>query len=93
MSLGYINFMRILFMLQQGDKLVSEYYSTLRGILEELNMDQLITSDIEQLKRQREEFQVAKFLSSLNSNFQGIRGQILPGETALSLNNVYARVL
>lgn len=36
----------------------------------EPNMYQLITSDIEQLKRQREEFQVTKFLSGLNLIFK-----------------------
>lgn len=36
---------------------------------------------------------MAKFLSGLNSNFQGIGGQILVGEIISSLNNVYARVL
>lgn len=57
-------------MSQQSEKSVSDYYSTLRGMWEESNMYQPMTNDIEQLKRQREKFQVAKFLSGLNTNFQ-----------------------
>lgn len=58
-----------IFMLLQRDKSASDFYYTLRGKWEELNMYHPITSDIKQLKWQREEFQAVKFLSGLNFNF------------------------
>lgn len=79
-------------MLQKGNKPLNEYYSMLRCIWEELNMCQPITSDVDQLNKQWEEFQVAKFLSCSNLTFPAINVQILANDSLLSLNSVYFRV-
>lgn len=57
-----------IFNFKQGDKSLGEYYSALKGMWEELNLYQPITTDFERPKTQRADFQVAKFLFGLNVN-------------------------
>ena len=83
-----------LFLLQQVDKPVSEYYNFFKGLMDELNQYHPVTNDIDVLKKQREEFYVSKFLSGLHSNLQSVKSQILAGDGSIpSLSNVYSRVV
>ncbi|KAL5709075.1 hypothetical protein ACHQM5_019801 [Ranunculus cassubicifolius] len=52
-----------LFKTKQGDRPLDEYYSTMKGLWEELLLYQPFTIDLEQQKKQREQFQVALLLN------------------------------
>ena len=57
--------------------------------MDEINQYHPVTSDIEVLKKQREEFYVSKFLSRLHSNLQAIKSNILASDDSIpSLGNV-----
>ncbi|KAK3420744.1 hypothetical protein EUGRSUZ_G01582 [Eucalyptus grandis] len=81
-----------IFNFKQGDKSLGEYYSALKGMWEELNLYQPITTDLERLKTQRSEFQVAKFLSGLNADLQPVKSQLLAGERVPSMNEAFCRI-
>ncbi|XP_048132459.1 uncharacterized protein LOC115726562 isoform X2 [Rhodamnia argentea] len=81
-----------IFNFKQGDKSLGEYYSALKGMWEELNLYQPITTDLERLKTQRAEFQVAKFLSGLNTDLQLVKSQLLAGEQVPSMNEAFCRI-
>ncbi|XP_043700429.1 uncharacterized protein LOC122651179 [Telopea speciosissima] len=66
-----------LFQFQQYDKSLQEYYSAFKGIVEELNVFQPLTTDIEKLKAQRDEFFVSKFLAGLYPNLKVVKGHLL----------------
>ena len=57
-----------------------------------LNAYQPLSIDLHKQQKCREEFQVAKFLSSLQPNLAHIRFQILSGKEIPTLNKTYARV-
>ncbi|KAL3721854.1 hypothetical protein ACJRO7_034230 [Eucalyptus globulus] len=81
-----------IFNFKQGDKSLGEYYSALKGMWEELNLYQPITTDLERLKTQRSEFQVAKFLSGLNADLQPVKSQLLAGDRVPSMNEAFCRI-
>ncbi|XP_030521717.1 uncharacterized protein LOC115734883 [Rhodamnia argentea] len=81
-----------IFNFKQGDNSLGEYYSALKGMWEELNLYQPITTDLERLKTQRTEFQVAKFLSGLNADLQPVKSQLLAGEKVPSMNGAFGRI-
>ncbi|XP_042502356.1 uncharacterized protein LOC122079725 [Macadamia integrifolia] len=81
-----------LFQFRQSDKPLSEYYSTFRGMVEELNVFQPLTVDIDKLKAQRNEFFVAKFLAGLNNDLKAVKGHLLAGDTVPTLNDTYSRL-
>ena len=62
-----------LFLLQQNDKSSSEYYNMFKGLIDKLHKYHPITSDVDILKQQREEFSVYKFLSGLLPNLQSVK--------------------
>ena len=83
-----------LFFLQQSDKSLTDYYTLFKGFMDELDQYHPLTTDIEVLKQQWEKFYVSKFLSSLQSNFQSVRSQILATDGSIPfLSSVYARLL
>ena len=82
--------MNIFFSAKQNRKPLSEHYAFLKGIWEELNVYQPLSDDIEVQRRQWQEFQVAKFLSSLDSKYVEVKPSILASEKLPSLSNVYA---
>ena len=45
-----------LFLLQQTDKSLTEYYTLFKGLMDELNQYHPLTNDIEGLKQQQEKF-------------------------------------
>ncbi|XP_059653399.1 uncharacterized protein LOC132300375 isoform X2 [Cornus florida] len=79
---------------RQSGQGIAEYYSTFKCLLDELNQYHPLTTDLEVLKRQREEFYVSIFLAGLDPNLQSIRDHILAGGGGLpSLGNIFARLL
>ncbi|XP_018716081.2 uncharacterized protein LOC108954493 [Eucalyptus grandis] len=81
-----------IFNFKQGDKSLGEYYSALKGMWEELNLYQPITTDLERLKTQRVEFQVAKFLSRLNALTYAVKSRFFFGERVPSMNEAFCRI-
>lgn len=81
-----------IFNFKQGDKSLEKYYSALKGMWEEFHLYQLITTDFERLKTQQTEFQVAKFLSSLNVDLQPVKSQLLAGERVPTMNEAFCQI-
>ena len=72
---------------------VPEYYSTLRGILDELDVHQPHVTDLQVLKRYREDLATSNFLSGLDPSLvTQIRGQILGGDIVPFLSIFYSKV-
>ena len=83
-----------LFLLQQNEKSISEYYSTFRGLIDELTQYHPVTNDVDIIKKQREEFYVSKFLAGLHPTLHSVKSHILAGDGSVpSLSNVYSRIL
>lgn len=61
------------FSLELGNFLLEDYYAKFRGVCEELNICEPISSDIQIMQRQRERLQVARFLSGLPTTYNPIR--------------------
>ncbi|KAG8373563.1 hypothetical protein BUALT_Bualt11G0037500 [Buddleja alternifolia] len=83
-----------LFSLQQGDHSVTELYTTLHGILDELDIHQPLLLDLIKLHEYREGLAVAKFMSALRPKISNqIRGQIFGGDVVPSLSSTFSRAL
>ncbi|XP_043693371.1 uncharacterized protein LOC122643864 [Telopea speciosissima] len=80
------------FSFKQDGKSLGEYYSSLKGMWEELNVYHPISTDAAVIKSQRSEFLVAKFLSGLDSDLQSVKSQLLTGEKIPSMNEAYCRI-
>uniref|UniRef100_A0A5B6ZV70 Integrase catalytic domain-containing protein n=1 Tax=Davidia involucrata TaxID=16924 RepID=A0A5B6ZV70_DAVIN len=81
-----------IFSLQQGDRSVDEYFSILKGMWDELNVYQPLSTDLKIQQRHREEFRVAKFLSGLKPELAPISSQILSGREIPTVSETFARV-
>ncbi|XP_043705457.1 uncharacterized protein LOC122655317 [Telopea speciosissima] len=81
-----------LFRFSQQDKSLNEYFSGYKGIIEELQVHQPLTTDLEQLKLQRAEFHVAKFLAGLHPDYQSVKSHLLKGEKVPSLNETFSQL-
>ena len=83
-----------IFSLRQGDRSLQEYFTTLHGLIDELDIYQPLTADITKMRQYWEELAVTAYLSSLNPELSSyIRGQILDAEALLDLQNTISRVL
>lgn len=72
---------------------MSKYYSALQDILDELEVYQLLVTDLNTLRRYRQNPVVAKFLVGLNSSLlTQVKGHILTGDSVPSLTTIYFRV-
>ncbi|KAF9619462.1 hypothetical protein IFM89_007037 [Coptis chinensis] len=81
-----------MFSTKQGDKPLNEHYDLLRILWEELLIYQPITPDVETQCKQREDFQCALFLFSLNSDYVMFKDKILANESFPSAANAYSRL-
>ncbi|XP_042494961.1 uncharacterized protein LOC122074167 [Macadamia integrifolia] len=79
-----------LFQLKQSSKPVQVYYGTFKGLVEEFNVHQTLSADIEKLKAQRNEFFLSKFLAGLHTDLKSAKGHLLAGETIPTLDT-YSR--
>ncbi|XP_043697036.1 uncharacterized protein LOC122647788 [Telopea speciosissima] len=80
------------FSLKQEGKSLGKYYNSLKGMWEELNVYQPISTDAAMIKAQRSEFLVAKFLSGLDSDLQSVKSQLLTSEKIPSMNEAYCHI-
>lgn len=55
-----------------GEKSLLDYYSSLVAMFEELTMHQYLTPNVEQQRKQREEFHVVKFLAIFRPKYDGV---------------------
>ncbi|KAG8381702.1 hypothetical protein BUALT_Bualt05G0000200 [Buddleja alternifolia] len=77
-----------------GDHSVTELYTTLHGILDELDIHQPLLLDLIKLREYREGLAVAKFISALRPEISNqIRGQIFGGNVVPSLSSTFSRAL
>ena len=60
-----------------------------KGMWDELNVYQLLSTDLQKQQKYREEFRVAKFLSGLKSDLDPIRSQILSGKDIPTVRETY----
>ncbi|KAF9612501.1 hypothetical protein IFM89_000423 [Coptis chinensis] len=81
-----------LFKTKQGDQPIDEYYSTMKGLWEELLLYQPFTVNLEKQREQREHFQVALLLHGLNSEYSVYKDQILASETVPSAAQAFSRL-
>ena len=80
-----------LFELKQGDKYMAEFYGKLKGLIDELEMHQLVAADAATLRGYRRDLTVSKFLSVLSPTFRSqICGQILGGDSILMLTVTFS---
>ena len=83
-----------LFELKQGDKFVPEFYGEVKGLIDEFEMHQPSVTDAVTLKGYRQDLTVSKFLSGLTPTLQSqVRGQILGGDSILTLTVTFSRVM
>ena len=76
----------------QNGRSVSAYYGQLEGMWEEINVYHPLTNNLETMRKQREEFKVAKFLSGLDLEFASVRNTILSSEELPSMSSAYSRL-
>ncbi|KAF5452519.1 hypothetical protein F2P56_027505 [Juglans regia] len=80
------------FGLEQGALGLEEYYSQVISICEELRMYQPITSDVSSMLKQREDFNVVRFLVGLKPEYESVRSQILASPQLPPFPDVFSRL-
>ena len=83
-----------LFELKQGHRSVSELYGELKSLIDELEMHRTAVTDVVTLRGYFQDLTVSKFLSDLSLTLRSqIRGQILGGNSILTLTTTFSRVM
>ncbi|KAF7119628.1 hypothetical protein RHSIM_Rhsim13G0000300 [Rhododendron simsii] len=77
---------------KQSGKSLSEYYSTLKSLWDQLLQHRPFTSDLQQQRCYWEDFMVASLLFGLDTDLSGFKDQILAGETLPTAANAYSRL-
>ncbi|KAG2729929.1 hypothetical protein I3760_01G271600 [Carya illinoinensis] len=80
------------FGLKQGTLGLEEYYFQVMSICEELKMYRPITSDVSSMLKQREDFNIVRFLVGLKPEFESVRSQILASTQLPSFLDVFSRL-
>ncbi|XP_058219066.1 uncharacterized protein LOC131329730 [Rhododendron vialii] len=80
------------FSISQGDLSLEAYYSKFRGICEELNICEPISSDVKVMRRQRERMQVARLISGASSTYGPVLNHLLGSRDLPSLSEVFSRI-
>lgn len=76
----------------QSERPLSEYYSTLKNLWDQLMQYCPFTIDLEQHKRRWEEFMIVSLLFGLDSDPCGFKDQILASETLPATTNAHSRL-
>lgn len=76
-----------LFSHTQDGQSVNDYFSTLKGIADEILVYHPLCCDATTWKTQWEEFMVAKFLSGLDANLRPVRDNLLSSDNVPTLSN------
>ena len=71
---------------------LEDYYNKFKGVCEELNIYQPISSDVKIMKKQRDSTHVARFLSRLPKSLNPVKSQILASPILPSLREVFGRL-
>ena len=79
--------------LKQDGRSVTDYFASLKRVYEELNVIQPLSTDLEVMRKQREQMVVLRFLAGLTSKFDAVKAQILGGAELPTLAETYARVM
>jgi len=83
-----------LFELKQENRSVSEFYSEVKGLIDELEMHQLSITYTVTLRGYRQDLAMSKFLSGLSPTLLSqVRGQILEGDSIPTLTVTFSRVM
>ena len=69
-----------------------DYYNKFKGVCEELNIFQPISSNVKIMKKQRDSMQVARFLSGLPKSLNLTKSKILASPDLPSLSEVFGRL-
>ncbi|XP_042946557.1 uncharacterized protein LOC122279793 isoform X1 [Carya illinoinensis] len=80
------------FVLEQNALGLEEYYSQVMGICEELKVYQPVTSDVPSMLKQREDFNIVRFLVGLKPEYESVRSQILASPQLPSFPDVFSRL-
>ena len=71
-----------------------KFYGELKGLIDELEMHQPSVTDEATLRGYRQDLAISKFLSGLNPTLRSwVRGQILGGDSILTLTANFSRVM
>ncbi|OVA14978.1 hypothetical protein BVC80_65g25 [Macleaya cordata] len=81
-----------MFKCRQSGKPLIEYYSLMSGLWDELDIYQPLSTSVEEMQKQREEFRVALFLSNLDSDYRVFKDQILAGDALPTAENSLSRL-
>ena len=71
---------------------LEDYYNKFKGLCEELNIYQLISSKVKIMKKQRDSMHVARFLFGLPKSLNPVKSQILASPNLSSLSEVFGRL-
>ena len=71
---------------------LEDYYNKFKGVCEELDIYQPISSDVKIMKKQRDSMHVARFLSGLPKSLNLVKSQILTSPDLSSLSEVFGRL-
>ena len=80
------------FSLSLGDMFLEDYYNKFKGVCEELNIYQPISSDVKIMKKQQDSMHVARFLSGLPKSLNPVKSQILASPDLPSLSEIFGRL-
>ena len=69
-----------------------DYYNKFKGVCEELNIYQPISSNVKIIKKQRDSMQVARFLSGLPKSLNPVKSKNLASPDLPSLSEVFGRL-
>ncbi|KAG6386092.1 hypothetical protein SASPL_154979 [Salvia splendens] len=82
-----------LFSHTQDTQSVNDYFSTLKGLADEILVYHPLSCDATTRAKQWEEFMVAKFLSGLNADLQPLRDSLMASDDIPTLSNALSHVL
>ena len=77
------------FSLSLSDLSLDDYYNKFKGVCEELNIYQHISSEVKTMKKQRDSMHVARFLPGLPKSSNPVKSQILASPDLPSLSEVF----
>ncbi|KAH6798462.1 hypothetical protein C2S51_034946 [Perilla frutescens var. frutescens] len=77
----------------QDGQSVNDYFSTLKGLADEILVYHPLSCDATTRQKQWEEFMVAKFLSGLDHSLRPTRDSLLASDNVPTLSNALSRVL
>ncbi|XP_068642156.1 uncharacterized protein [Aristolochia californica] len=81
------------FNMKRGGRSVTDYFTEMRGVLQEINTFHPFTMNVEDIRKKENQIQVARFLDGLGHEYDAIRTQLLVNEDVTTLEQAFNRVL